>query len=123
MEITREMLVTPKPIPPDYDWRKEPWVNDTNIRALSYYIAQHVLTAMAADGDDPADEQDERCFALLHPELTERVWKSSMAEDVIHYREACAAAMGIDRLITRWIQATGSVDAEGLVPRRQHNMN
>lgn len=119
IEQLHEQTRTPRPIDPNYDWRKEPWVNDDNVRALSYYIAFHILTAMQAEGDDAQEEEDERVFLLLSPELTESVWKGPNSDEIIRARQAAAAAMGIDKLISQWISKLGSIDSEG--PKQKAN--
>ncbi len=92
----------------------EPWVDDSQVRALSHYIAFHVLTSLAAGDDDNAqEEQDEQVFCLLNPQLMERIWKSGSIGEIVHYRLATAAAMGIDKLISQWIRAYGSIEAVG----------
>jgi hypothetical protein len=104
---------TPRNPPPDYDWRKELWVNDEPVRSLSYYIAFHVIVAMRTAGDDKIDERDNVTLTLLCPEITEMVWKGQGANEVIDNRIACAAAMGIDKLISQWMKRFGSIDAKG----------
>ncbi len=115
MSVTtlREQARTPRPIPRGYDWRKEPWVNDANTRALSHYIAFHVFTGMAAGGDDKQDIRDEQVVMLLSPEVTEQVWKGPHAAEILDNRTVCAACMGIDKLITEWVKRLGSIDHNG----------
>jgi hypothetical protein len=115
--IPRDVTKTPSPIPPDYDWRKESWVNDDKIRALSYYIAYHVLTAMAGAGDDDRDENDQQVFVALNPAIAEKIWKSPAADEIIDPRLLCALAQGIDELITKWIETLGSIESKGM-PKR-----
>lgn len=112
LELKRQTR-TPRPVPDGYDWRKEPWVADESTRALSHYIAAHILVALQTAGDDEADERDNVALSLLCPEMTELVWKSPSADEVLDYRLLCAATMGIDKLISRWMDRFGSVDAGG----------
>lgn len=112
-----EMTHTPEPIPPEYDWRKELWVDEGKVRDLSYYIAHHILTAIAVDGDDDQGHEDQQVALLLSPQVTERVWKSE--EVVLRARVALAATIGVDRMITRWIEVLGSVDAKNNRPKGQ----
>jgi hypothetical protein len=115
----REQTRTPTQFNDDYDWRKEPWVDDEKLRNLSQYIAHHILTAMRADGDNKQEQEDDRVWLLLSPVLTEKTWKSPQASEIIRYREVCAAAMGIDKMISQWLHRFGSIDHPG--PPRKFN--
>lgn len=113
----RDLCRTPDPMPENYDWRKEPWVDEKKVRALSHYIAHHVLTALAADSMPDNSEEDEQVLLLLSPEATEPIWRSPQADEIIRYRVACAAAMGIDKVISAWIKDKGSIDLIALTIR------
>ena len=117
MTITPEMCKTPSPVPDDYDWRTEAWLDETATRDISHYLAFHLITSLALESVNNGNEEDAQVFALLQPEITERYWKSKLADKIVNYRLVSAAAAGIDKIISQWLKERGSIDSTG--PRKR----
>lgn len=106
---------TPDPLPPGYDWRDEPWLDESGITDLEYHQAHAIVAAFAAEpGCDGATEQrreDARVFAFLRPDLMERICKSPVAHEVIRFRVVSAVAMGLAIQRRAWVGKYGSATA------------
>lgn len=107
---------TPESLPPDYDWRKEPWVDESGITDLEYTQAFHVVTAMAAapttDDATAQDEEDAVVFAMLRPDAMERIYCTEQADEVCRYRVVTAVAISLRLMREAWVRKHGSAEAK-----------
>lgn len=119
MKMTKpEDVRTPNPAPEGYDWRREPWLDETIGTDLMHTIAFHIVTALAAEPgeefDDDQSAEDARVLALLRPDVTERISKGPHADEIVRYRLVQAVAQGIAMITKRWVEMYGSPDAKGM---------
>ena len=91
----------------EHDWTLESWVDEDGPTDLDMHQAFHILTALAAIGEDG------QVMALLRPDICERIWKSEAADEIVNNRLQQAMAQALRMIRLTWIETYGSDNAKG----------
>ena len=90
-----------------HDWTSESWVDEDGPTDLDMHQAFHIMTALAAIGEEA------KLVSLLRPDICERIWKSEAADEIVNNRLQQAMAQSLSMIRMQWIEQYGSADAKG----------
>lgn len=91
----------------EHDWTTESWVDEHGPTDLDMHQAFHILTALAAIGEEG------QVAAMLRPDICERIWKSDVAGEIVNNRLQQALAQALRMIRLTWIKKYGSAGAKG----------